>query len=78
MAVQQTSGAAYGVYEVGTTIIGNKTNVLNYTIWMTRLDTAHSVTIPSPTNAETIIANPFLPGLELRLPPRCGHHGSQR
>jgi RHS repeat-associated protein len=63
------SDAAYGVYEVGTTIIGNKTNVLNYTIWMTRLDTAHSVPIPSPTNAETVITNSFLPGLELRLPP---------
>lgn len=63
------ANAAYGVYEVGTTIIANKTNVLNYTIWMTRLDTAHSVIIPSPTNAETVITNPFLPGLELRLPP---------
>ena len=60
--------AAYGLYEVGVTILPNKTNVLNYTIWMTRLDMAHSVRIPSPTSAGTVITNPLLPGLELRLP----------
>ena len=38
--------AAYGLYEVGVTVLPNKTNVLNYTIWMTRLDTAHAVKNP--------------------------------
>ena len=60
--------AAYGLYEVGTTILPNKTNVLNYTIWMTRLDMAHAVRVPSPTSTETVITNPLLPGLELHLP----------
>ena len=60
--------AEYGVYEVGVTIIGGKTNVLNYTIWMTKLDTAHVVNIPSPTTRETVITNPNVPGLELHLP----------
>lgn len=59
----------YGLYEVGATILPNRTNVLNYTIWMTRLDTAHAARIPSPTRAETVITNPLLPGLELHLPP---------
>jgi len=59
----------YGVYEVGVTILPNKTNVLNYTIWMTRLDMAHTITIPSPTTVETVITNPSIPGLELHLPP---------
>jgi RHS repeat-associated protein len=63
-----TGGAVYGTYEVGVTILPNKTNVLNYTIWMTKLDVAHAVEIPSPTSAETIITNPSLPGLELHLP----------
>ena len=62
------AGADYGIHEVGATILPNKTNVLNYTIWMTRLDLAHAVTIASPTSAETVITNPYLPGLELRLP----------
>ncbi len=62
------SEASYGVYEVGVTILPNKTNILNYTIWMTRLDTAHAIDIPSPTRTEMVITNPNLPGLELHLP----------
>ena len=60
--------ATYGVYPVGVTILPNKTNVLNYTVWMTRLDIANAVTIPSPTTKETIITTPNLPGVELHLP----------
>ena len=58
----------YGVYEVGVDIKSSVTNVLSYTIWMTPLDTAHAVKIPSPTTAETVITSPLLPGLELHLP----------
>jgi len=64
-----TTGAVYGTYEVGVTILSNKTNVLNYTIWMARLDTAHAVEISSSSSAEMVITNPLLPGLELHLPP---------
>lgn len=63
------SNAVYGRYEVGITVLANKTNTLNYTIWMTQLDMAHAAAIPSPTNKETVITNPALPGLELHLPP---------
>lgn len=63
------AGATYGTYEVGVTVLANKTNVLNYTIWMTRLDMTHAMNIPSPTTQETILTNPSLPGLELHLPP---------
>ncbi|HVG92575.1 MAG TPA: kelch repeat-containing protein, partial [Alphaproteobacteria bacterium] len=58
----------YGVYEVGVDIQPGVTTVLPYTIWMTALDTAHAVHIPSPTTSETVISSPFLPGLELHLP----------
>ncbi len=67
-ATANHSSASYGIYEVGVTIVPNKTNVLNYTIWMTRLDTAHAVNIPSPTLSETVITNPGIPGLELHIP----------
>ena len=60
--------ATYGVYPVGVTILPNKTNVLNYTVWMTRLDIANAVTIPSPTARETVVTTPNLPGVELHLP----------
>jgi len=62
-------GKTYGVFEVGVDINPGVTNVLAYTIWMTALDMAHSVTIPSPTLTETVITTPLLPGLELRIPP---------
>jgi RHS repeat-associated protein len=58
----------YGTYEIGVDVTGGRTNVLTYTIWMTELDTAHSVTIPSPTTKEVVIGNPQLPGLELHIP----------
>jgi RHS repeat-associated protein len=58
----------YGVYEMGVDIQPGITTVLPYTIWMTALDTAHAVHIPSPTTSETVISSPFLPGLELHLP----------
>lgn len=61
-------GVTYGRYEDGVDIIAGRTNVLPYTIWMTPLDMAHAVTIPSPTTKETVITNPSLPGLELHLP----------
>ena len=61
-------GATYGSYEVGVDIQGGRTIVLPYTIWSTKLDTAHAVTIPSPTPGETVVTTPAIPGLELRLP----------
>jgi RHS repeat-associated protein len=61
--------AAYGTYEVGVTILAGKTNILGYTIWMTKLDMLHAVTIPSPTTSELVLTNPSMPGLELHLPP---------
>lgn len=62
------AGASYGTYEVGVTISPGKTTVLNYTVWMTKLDIAHVVNIPSPTKDETVVTNPNLPGLELHIP----------
>jgi hypothetical protein len=35
--------AVYGVYEVGVDVIAGRTTALDYTIWMTELDSAHAV-----------------------------------
>jgi len=64
-----TASATFGVFEAGIDVAGGKTNTLPYKIWMPALDTAHAVTIPSPTKTEVVITNPRLPGLELHLPP---------
>lgn len=62
-----TKFRSYGIYEVGVNIQKGITNVLRYTIWMTPLDTVHTVKIPSPTLSETVIKSPYMPGLELHI-----------
>src|SRR5262249_29042899 len=62
-------GRQYGFYEYGLTVQVGITNVLPFTIWQPKLDTAHQVTIPSPTSGEVVITTPWIPGLELHLPP---------
>jgi RHS repeat-associated protein len=57
----------YGFYEVRWKIAAAKTNVLPFTIWSPLIDTAHQVTIPSPTTQETVVTTPTMPGLELHL-----------
>ena len=63
-------GRQYGFFEAGVQIVAGRTTVLPHTIWMTALDKAHAVTIPSPTAEATVITTPHIPGLELHLPAR--------
>lgn len=58
----------YGFYEARIGVYAGKTNVLPFTIWSPLIDTAHQVTIPSPTAGETLVTTPTMPGLELHLP----------
>jgi YD repeat-containing protein len=58
----------YGRFEYGMAVVQGKVNALPFVIWMTPLDTAHTLTIPSPTTAETDVRNPAIPGLELKIP----------
>jgi RHS repeat-associated protein len=62
------SKATYGTYEAAVRLAAGQTSVLPFTTWMTKIDTAHAVTIPSPTTAETIVTTPAIPKLELHLP----------
>ena len=63
------SRKTYGIFEVGMDIKSGQTNVLPYTIWMAKIDTAHAVRISSPTTSEVVVTTPKIPGLELRIPP---------
>jgi RHS repeat-associated protein len=63
-----SKGQKYGVFEVGVNLQSGVTTALSYTIWMTPLDIAHAVSIPSPTVKETVITTPVLPGLEFHIP----------
>ncbi len=62
------AGRAYGVFEAHLTLADGQTNVLPYTIWMTRLDKADEVNIPSPTTQDMVITTPHIPGLEVHIP----------
>jgi RHS repeat-associated protein len=61
-------GYTYGVFEAGVEVAAGLTNVLLFTIWMPRINTAHAVTIPSPTTAEVVVTTPAIPGLEVHIP----------
>jgi len=60
--------ARYGFYQVRVDIKGKQTNVLDYTIWLSRLDPAGTMPIASPTPSETVLKSPRIPGLELHIP----------
>src|SRR5262249_15978626 len=59
----------YGFFEAGIEVTEGKTNVLDFTVWMPVIDTAHEVTIPSPTTSEVVVTTPVVPGLEVHIPP---------
>ena len=61
----------YGFFEYGMKVEAGKTNVLPFSIWMPKLDTAHVVKIPSPTTREVVVTTPYIPGLELHIPPNA-------
>ena len=61
-------GRTYGFYEARIIVRAGGTNVLPFTIWSPLIDTAHQMTISSPTLRETVITTPSIPGLELHLP----------
>ena len=67
-APANTKSNTYGLYRVGVDLKAGQTNSLNYTFWMTALDTEHVVHISSPTTSEVVVTNPNVKGLELHIP----------
>jgi RHS repeat-associated protein len=61
-------GHTHGIFDIGVDLNAGRTVTLPYTLWLPLLDTAHQVSIPSPTRHETVITTPAIPGLELRIP----------
>ncbi len=60
--------ATYGRFQYLFNVTAGKTNLLPFTIWMPKLDTKHAVHISSPTQQDTVISNPTMPGLSITLP----------
>ncbi|MFF4594178.1 RHS repeat-associated core domain-containing protein [Amycolatopsis sp. NPDC001319] len=67
-ATASTAKASFGLYDIGVDLVAGKTTALPYPIWLTALDTAHTVKFASPTAGEVVVTNPAIPGLEVHLP----------
>ena len=61
-------GERYGQFSAGVDLVKGKTTALGYTVWMTPLDRAGNETIPATLKHETVLTNPHIPGLEVRMP----------
>jgi len=58
----------YAMCANAVSVIGGKTNVLPYTIWLPVIDRKHVTPIPVPTSGEVVVTSPLIPGLEVRIP----------
>ncbi|HEX8067899.1 MAG TPA: RHS repeat-associated core domain-containing protein [Thermoleophilaceae bacterium] len=63
-----SEGQRYGLHEVAIEIARDRTNALEYTVWMSRLDPAGDLRTSYPTAEETVLTTPRIPGLEVRIP----------
>jgi RHS repeat-associated protein len=61
-------GQRYGYFTTGVDLVKGKVDPLEYTIWMTPLERAGNSTVQSPLKHETVLTNPHIPGLEVRIP----------
>jgi RHS repeat-associated protein len=61
--------ANYGEYFVRVEVKGGQTTVFPQTFWLNKLDPHGTVAIASPTIKETVVRSPWIPGLELLIPP---------
>jgi RHS repeat-associated protein len=74
-------GKRYATFDVLVDIASGKTNVLPYTIWLPVLDDQNKKALSIPTDRETVITTPRVPGMEVRVPassvlrmPQGAHH----
>ena len=71
-----SKGQRYGRFTVGVELVKGKTSQLGYTIWMTPLDPAGNRTITANLKRETVLTNPSIPGLEVRMPAGTAVHSA--
>lgn len=62
-------GRSYGYFRYAVDLSGSEDQALPFTIWMTPLDTKHTVRIPKRITKPFLIKNPAVPGLMIRLAP---------
>jgi RHS repeat-associated protein len=72
------SRPSYGIYAEPVELPTGRTTVLPWITYLTPLDQAHTVTIPSPTTRQVTLTTPKIPGLKIQIPKGTvitGHNG---
>jgi RHS repeat-associated protein len=68
----------YGIYAEPVELPQGRTTVLPWVTYLTPLDQAHAVTLPSPTTHQVTLTTPKIPGLKIQIPKGTvitGHNG---
>ncbi|WP_372410409.1 RHS repeat-associated core domain-containing protein [Streptomyces luteireticuli] len=63
-----TKDREYGVFHIRVRPKDRKIVELGFPVWMTPLDTAHTVSFAAPAERDVVLKTPKIPGLEVRIP----------
>ncbi|MEU4920842.1 RHS repeat-associated core domain-containing protein [Streptomyces parvus] len=63
-----TAKRQYGRFDIRVELVAGRTTDLGFPVWMTPLDTKHTVTFDAPAKADVVLKTPQIPGLEVRIP----------
>ncbi|WP_455712983.1 RHS repeat-associated core domain-containing protein [Streptomyces phaeochromogenes] len=58
----------YGIFDIHVSLRDGKATQLGFPVWMTPLDTKHTVAFDAPTRRDVVLKTPKIPGLEVRIP----------
>ncbi|MEU9631562.1 RHS repeat-associated core domain-containing protein [Streptomyces luteogriseus] len=67
-ASAKTAKRSYGRYDIRIRPVAGRSTDLGFPVWMTPLDTKHTVTFDTPARADVTLTTPQIPGLEVRIP----------
>ncbi|GGT65671.1 RHS repeat-associated core domain-containing protein [Streptomyces purpureus] len=63
-----TTSRQYGRFDIRIHPQDGQTTDLGFPVWMTPLDTKHTVKFAAPAKADVVLKTPKIPGLEVRIP----------
>ncbi|MFI6567073.1 RHS repeat-associated core domain-containing protein [Streptomyces sp. NPDC050534] len=63
-----TAKRSYGRYDIRIHPVAGHSTDLGFPVWMSPLDTKHTVTFDAPAKSDVTLTTPDIPGLEVRLP----------
>ncbi|MFG3285304.1 polymorphic toxin-type HINT domain-containing protein [Streptomyces sp. NPDC048111] len=67
-ATANTAERQYGRFDIHIQPRPGQSTDLGFPVWMTPLDTQHTVHFDAPAKAEVVLKTPQIPGLEVRIP----------